>query len=265
MATKEVYEWEFDLEEYLMTVDVQEDYVARMKTRRPLVSEDLINEIIAERTDIRPDTLRMCAGLLDDKLIEKVCDGHIVTTATATYVPTIPGVFMGTSGIVDPAKNMAMINITPSMKMREALKSVKLKFSNYVRSMGGARIGLVRDVTTGKTDGTITPGGMVDVTGNKIRCVEGKEGGNWAVRFLKADTMEEAATVTLLGINDPKRLMFNVPTLEDGAYILQIETYFSNSAVLLRQSRIIDYPVTLYVGDRPNSGGDGDDDRPVIE
>lgn len=264
MATKKVYEWEFDLEEYLMTPDVLEDYIARMKTRRTLVEEDLIEEIVSERTDIRPDTLRMCAGLMSDKLIQKIQDGHIVSTTTATYVPTILGLFMGTSGVVDPAKNMAVVNISPSTKMREALKAVKLKFSNYVRTMGGARIGLVRDVTTEKIDGTITPGGMLDVTGNKIRCINADGSGIGVVRFLKADTMTEAATVTLLGVNDPKRLMFNVPALADGAYILQIETYFSNSAVLLKQSRTIDYPVTLYVGDRPSSGDD-EDDRPVIE
>lgn len=264
MATKKMHEWEFDLEEYTMTTDIQEDYVARMKTRRSLGEEDLINEIVAERTDIRPETLRMCNQLMGDKLIEMVSDGHIVATRSATYTPTIPGIFMGTSGAVDASKNIPVVNVTPSAAMRENLKLVKLKYSGLVRTMGGARIGLVRDVTTDKTDGTITPGGLLDVTGNKIRCVDAKGEGLGAVRFLKADTREEVATVTLLGINDPKRLMFNVPALADGAYILQIETWFSNSAVLLKQARIIDYPITLYVGERPDSG-DGDDDRPVIE
>ena len=263
MATKKVYEWEFDLEEYTMTTDIQEDYVARMKTRRSLVEDELITEITAERTDIRPETLRMCSQLMNEKIIEKVCDGHIVTTTSATFVPSIPGLFMGTSGAVDKTKNTPIVNIVPSAAMREALKAVKLKFSGLVRSMGGARISLVRDVTTDKTDGTITPGGILDVTGNKIRCVNADGTGIGTVRFLKADTLEEVSTVTLLAINDPKRLMFNVPALSDGAYVLQIETHFSNSAVLLKQVRVIDYSITLYVGGRPGSGDD--DDRPVIE
>jgi hypothetical protein len=97
VATKKVYEWEFDLGEYLMTSDVLEDYVARMKTRRSLAEDDLIGEITVERTDIRPETFRLCNQLMSDKIIKKVCDGHIVSTATATYVPTILGVFLGTS------------------------------------------------------------------------------------------------------------------------------------------------------------------------
>ena len=262
MATKKVYEWEFDLEEYLMTQDVLEDYVARMKTRRSLSEDDLIVEITAERTDIRPETFRMCNQLMSEKIIEKVCDGHIVSTATATYTPMIPGIFQGTSGVVDTSKNIPTVNVSPSTAMREALKSVKLKFSQLVRSMGGARIGLIRDVTTDKTDGTITPGGIVDVTGNKIRCVNADGTGIGAVRFLNAETREEVATVSLLAINDPKRIMFTAPTLADGTYILKVETYFSTSVTRLKQVRLIDYPVTLYVGARPDNG---ESDRPEIE
>ena len=262
MATKKVYEWEFDMEEYLITSDVLEDYVARMKTRRSLVEDDLIIEITAERTDIRPETFRMCNQLMSEKIIEKVCDGHIVSTATATYTPTIPGVFQGTSGVVDTSKNIPTVNVSPSTAMREALKSVKLKFSQLVRSMGGARIGLVRDVTTGKTDGTITPGGILDVTGNKIRCINAEGTDIGAVRFLNAETREEVAAVSLLAINDPKRVVFTVPALADGAYVLQIETCFSSSAIRLKQARLIDYPVTLYVGARPDNG---ESDRPEIE
>lgn len=262
MATKKVYEWEFDLEEYLMTQDVLEDYVARMKTRRSLTEDDLIVEITAERTDIRPETFRMCNQLMSEKIIEKVCDGHIVSTATATYTPTIPGVFQGTSGVVNTSKNIPTVNVSPSTAMREALKSVKLKFSQLVRSMGGARIGLVRDVTTDKTDGTITPGGIVDVTGNKIRCINAEGTGMGVVRFFNAETREEVETVSLLAINDPKRIMFTAPALADGAYILQVETYFSTSVTRLKQARLIDYPVTLYVGARPDNG---ESDRPEIE
>lgn len=261
MDLTKTYEWEFDLEEYTMTKDVAEDYLARVKTGKTCDEEEIIKNIVAERTDIRPETLRMANQLMGDKIIEKLCEGHIVMTATAVFVPSIPGVFMGTSGRVDTAKNVCVINVTPTDSLRKALSHVKPKFSGLVRSMGGARISLVRDVTTGKTDGSITSGGMLDVTGAKIRSINADGSGPGIVRFLKADTREEAATVSLLGINDPARLMFNAPTLADGSYLLQVETYFSNSALLLKQPRVIEYPITLYVGNRP-SGGGGEEERP---
>ena len=150
---------------------------------------------------------------------------------------------MGNTGIVDPAKNVCLVNISNSDALRKQLKNVTPKFSGMVRSMGGARISLVLDTATKKTDGT----------------------GLGTVRFLKADTREEVATVTEFGINDPKRLMFIAPTLDEGGYILQIETYFSTSNTLLKQPRTIEYPVTLYVGERPSTGGDSgeeDEERP---
>lgn len=255
MDLTKTYEWSFDLEEYVMTKDVSEDYIAKLNTGKTYEEEDLIKDIVLERTDIRPETLRMCNQLMADKIIERLCEGHIVATQTATYVPALSGIFMGNTGIVDPAKNVCLVNISNSDALRKQLKNVTPKFSGMVRSMGGARISLVLDTATKKTDGTITPGKMLDVTGNKIRSINADGTGLGTVRFLKADTREEVATVTEFGINDPKRLMFIAPTLDEGGYILQIETYFSTSNTLLKQPRTIEYPVTLYVGERPSTGG----------
>lgn len=257
------YEWEFDLEEYTMTTDVSEDYLARVKTGKTYTEEDLIKDIVLARTDIRAETLRMCNQLMADQISERLGEGHIVVTQTAVYAPSLPGVFMGTSGKVDPKKNVCTIKITVSDALRKMLKNVTPKFSGMVRSMGGARIGLIRDVTTEKTDGTITPGGMLDVTGNKIRCINADGTGIGVVRFLKADTREEVATVPMIGVNEPKRLVFNAPaTLTDGSYILQVETCFSTPSTRLKQPRQLEYPFPLYVGDRPDTGDGGDEEHP---
>lgn len=257
------YEWEFDLEEYTMTTDVSEDYLARVKTGKTYDEEDLIKDIVLARTDIRPETLRMCNQLMADQIQEQLGQGHIVITRTAVYTPALPGVFMGTSGRIDPKKNVCTINVSISDALRKMLKNVTPKFSGMVRSMGGARIGMVRDVTTEKTDGTITPGGMLDVTGNKIRCINAEGTGIGVVRFLNADTHEEVATVPMIGVNEPKRLVFNAPSpLADGPYILQVETYFSNPSIRLKQARTIEYSFPLYVGERPSTGGGGEEERP---
>ena len=143
---------------------------------------------------------------------------------------------------------------------RTAYEEKDLAFMNQIFSDDALIItGTV--IRSKKTDGTITPGKMLDVTGNKIRSINADGTGLGTVRFLKADTREEVATVTEFGINDPKRLMFIAPTLDEGGYILQIETYFSNATTLLKQPRLIDYPVTLYVGERPSTGGGGEEEE----
>ncbi len=83
---------------------------------------------------------------------------------------------------------------------------MKPAFSGNVRNMGGARIFLVRDVMTGKTDGTLTPGGMVDVTGTKIRCLNADGTGIGSLTLVNAETQVVAATIALIGINDPSEI-----------------------------------------------------------
>lgn len=146
--------------------------------------------------------------------------------------------------------------------MRTEVAKVEPKFSGTVRRMGGARISLVKDVATGKTDGTITAGGMLDVKGTKIRCVGADGTGLGAVKLLNLADQTEAASFTQLGINDPSRLMFTLPAdLADGEYQLVVETWFSSASTLLKEMRTLVYPITLVAGKKD----DDDDDRPVIE
>lgn len=258
---KKSYEWSFDLNEYTMTKDVKEDYTALVRTLKTMGLPDIAQEIAAERTEYRVETIVNIGDLIDEKVRQLLAAGHNIITGTAHYSPSIPGVFIGDKGVVDPAVNTCEVNITPSQAMRAELAKVTPKFSGTVRQMGGARISLVKDVATGKTDGTITPGGMLDVTGIKIRSVGADGTGLGSVKLLKMSDQSVAANITQLGINDPSRLMFTLPgNLPAGEYQLVVETWFSTTSTLLKEMRTLIYPLTLVVG-----ASGGEDDRPVIE
>lgn len=262
MATKK-YVWKFDLEEYLMTKDVLEDYKAILKPIQSLDITDVARAIVEERTEYRVDTLVNTANLIDEKIRQLVCQNNIVKTGTAMFTPAIEGLFLGKTGTVDPAKNKCTVNIIPTAAMRSELDKVTMEFSGTVKESGGARIGLVKDVTTGKTDGTITPGGMIDVTGSKIRCINADGTGIGSLTLLKSTDRSVVTSITLFGINDPSRLMFTLPAnLEAGTYELTLETYFSTNSTQLKQPRTLVYSIPLVVGGGSSGGGD---DRPEIE
>lgn len=243
------YSWTYDLEEYTMTKDVTEDYTAKVQSRPTLSLSDIARLVSEERTEYRVDTLVNTAGLMEEKIQQMICQGYSVQTNTAMYTPGITGVMMGTRGVFDPQRNACVVNISPTQELRREVARVKPVFSGNVRSMGGARIALVRDVTTGKTDGTITPGGLLDVTGSKIRCLNADGTGLGSLTLVNADTQSVAATITTLGINDPSRLMFNLPVdLAEGSYRLRVETYFTAGGSLLKSARQIEYPFPLKVG-----------------
>ena len=262
MAIKK-YVWKFDLEEYLMTKDVLEDYKAILKPIQSLDITDVARAIVEERTEYRVDTLVNTANLIDEKIRQLVCQNNIVKTGTAMFTPAIEGLFLGKTGTVDPAKNKCTVNIIPTAAMRSELDKVTMEFSGTVKESGGARIGLVKDVTTGKTDGTITPGGMIDVTGSKIRCINAEGTDIGSLTLLKSTDRSVATSITLFGINDPSRLMFTLPAnLEAGTYELTLETYFSTNSTQLKQPRTLVYSIPLVVSGGSSGGGD---DRPEIE
>lgn len=260
MAIKS-YKWFFDLAENLLTKDVTNDYTATVKTLLPKTVENIADDIVKE-TAYNRETVVGIITLYDKKIIESVCQGNTVNTGSALYAPALPGSFIGTSGTVDPALHKAYVNINPSAAFRKELESVRPVFSGNVLDSGGARIGLVTDSATGRTDGFMTPGNTIDMSGKKIRCLNADGSGIGTVKFVNAETEAVAATITSLTINDPGRIILVVPAnLPEGTYRLEMETYYSNSNTLLKIPRILAY-APLYIGEVPSSGGGGEEERP---
>ena len=79
---------------------------------------------------------------------------------------------MGNTGIVDPAKNVCLVNISNSDALRKQLKNVTPKFSGMVRSMGGARIALVLDTATKKTGSNATQTGTNQYADHYNNCLQ---------------------------------------------------------------------------------------------
>ena len=262
---KKEYVWMFDLQDNPMTKDVKEDRVAKVRTLRSVNIEDIARDIVRERTEYRLDTIIGIANLIDEKIRQFVCQGNTVVTGSAQYSPSITGVFTGETGTFDAAVNALGVNIVPSKALRDEVQKVRPEFTGRVKDLGGARIGLVKDTVTGRTDGSLSPGGIVEVTGNKIRSINADGTAMGKVVLVNTETQAET-DITSLAINDPSRLMFAIPaSLPQGTYRLRVETYFSNASTRLKSSRVIDYEQDLYVGQAPTTpsgeqtGGDDDD------
>ena len=263
MAENKDYVWLFDLQDNPMTKDVKEDRVAKVRTLRSITVEDIARAIVQERTEFREDTIVNIANLIDEKIRQFVCQGNTVVTGSAQYAPTITGVFMGDTGVFDPKVNALGVNIVPAKALRDEVQKVSVEFTGHVKDLGGARIGLVKDTVTGRTDGSLSPGGIVEVTGKKIKSINADGTSIGKVVLVNTETQAET-DITSLAINDPSRLMFTIPaSLPQGTYKLRVETYFSSGSTRLKNSRVINYEQDLYVGQAPSGGSSGsetDDD-----
>lgn len=243
------YIWFYDLDEYhLVRGSNRPTYIARVRPYTTFNMDSIINEIIADRTSLSRETITKAVKLISEEIREQLCKGNTVVTGVAIYRPVITGTFPAGAGEFDKTRHKCTVNITPSRRLRDETKKVKAKFTGYVRESGGARITLVTDMETGKTDGTITPHGRILVAGKKIRCLNADGSANGKVNFIRAETGEVVASLTDLITNETSKLVFVVPALPAGNYILRIETYYSQGN-LLKNLRQIEYSAKLKVAD----------------
>jgi hypothetical protein len=157
------------------------------------------------------------------------------------------GKWIGEHPVYYEDEHKKTIRAVQTVEMRGALDDVDVEVLG-TKTDGGAYISLVTDVTTGKTDGTITPGGLIVITGDKIKIDPIDEGGLGI--FIESLVGGTAYLPGPYAHNTSKEIIALVPPLADGPYTLYVVTRSTGSR-LLNDPRKIVYTLALYVGVRP--------------
>jgi hypothetical protein len=112
---------------------------------------------------------------------------------------------------------------------------------------GGAAIGLVTDVSTGRHDGRITSGGDVVIDGRLIKIVSPEP--PCGVFFVDADGQAIPLDRAMV-MNYLRKIICTVPSaVKQGVYTFRILTRYSNSnGKLLNESCILEYRLPLHEG-----------------
>lgn len=257
---KKDYYWEFYLRDNPLTKDNSKDCIAEVKTGpKTLTKEDTAKEIKRTGSELKLPTILSVTSQDSDITLEALLNGYSVQTDLCQYTPRIQGNFDNPKAQFDPAIHKLTFDIVPTKKLRDALNNVKV--INLGMKKDVAEINLVTDTITLKNNGSITPGKYIRIEGERIKVVG--EDGVVGVFFVSADGSKTFTAETPYIQNEPKCIVACVPAnLADGSYTLQIVTQFSQSNLLLKESRTLVYDTPLQVG---NSGGGDEDDRPVIE
>ena len=168
-------------------------------------------------------------------------NGNMFAGEYFIYKPSISGVFDSKG---EPREGVQLsINVSGTALLREALGEVKFEIVEK-QEMGGAVITQVKDLQSGKTDGTLIRGHAVEASGRKVKCVQ--QDGVTLGGLRLVSELEVGTDITDVLYNEPSRVVFNVPQdLAEGKYRLEIETYFSPGGVMLKTPRTLTYNVTL--------------------
>lgn len=223
----------------------KDDRFGRIVTKKSLTEDDLIKIAVTRRTDLNANTLKACMNILKDIAMEEVVNGSSVRFGLSFYQLGVEGVFIGDNAGWDSSQHSLIINSVPVADLREALKATTVSVRGMASS--GTFVNSVTDVATKLVNSRLTPGGGVNVTGNRIKIAG--EGNGIGILLINQVTQEIVAIpMSSLLANDPSKLSFVVPaTLQPGDYKLSITTQFSSSSALLKEPRTFVFDQVLNV------------------
>jgi hypothetical protein len=163
-------------------------------------------------------------------------------------MPRVTGSWSGTESFTE-SKHKVTVDAILSKAMHEDLKHVRVEVLGTKDA--GARIMLVTDVATQKTDGSVTPGDDILIVGDKIKVIgkpqtDGSLEPGIGVFFVAANGSYIDAV--RISENTPSRVVARVPPVLPGpSPRLRIVTRFTGGSVLLKEPRNIDYDIPLTV------------------
>ena len=243
---KKIYEWFYYLIDNTITKE-EGDKIAKVKTKKTKTIDDIADRIVSERTEYRKDTIVSILKMVNEVKLEFFAQGEMVNDGIVIFEPAITGTFVETTNFNDE-KNSCVINTRVTNDVLRLIAQVKGTYNGLTVENGGASIDGIIDSTTGATTGEVTPGKVITLNGKKIRVVP-EEG----------ETVESCITYTDVVtqlvitqndppvINDPSKLVMQLPELNEGAYTLTVKTLFSSASATLKAPRHITFKTKLTV------------------
>lgn len=180
-------------------------------------NDGIADEIAADRTDIRPETIKFVLSAADAIKRKLIKQGFVVVDGVGVYRTTVSGIFNGEKAVYDSATHSLDVAFAPCSDLRNDLAEVDVETKPGTT---GTTVNYVYDVLSQAQDTTITSGGPLYIYGAQLRIV-GNNATN-GVYFVNSDGDEYK--VSSIGSNEPSALMVVVPQLAAGEYTLKIVT-----------------------------------------
>jgi predicted aconitase with swiveling domain len=248
MATiKKIFEWLYYLIDNTITTLVDNDKIAKVKTRKTKGIDDIAARIVSERTEYRRETIVNILTMANAAKIEFLSQGEMVNDGVTIYEPAITGAFFDNTAF-DEKVHRCVVNTRVTNDVHAMLRQVKGVYTGMTVENGGASIDGVADTVTGSVTGEVTPGKTVTVTGKKIRVIpEEGETVESCITYANAETGQIIAQEDAPVINDPSKIVLQLPMLPQGTYLMTLKTLYSSASTTLKAPRYITSKLKLEV------------------
>ncbi len=201
------------------------DFMASVSPTRTVEMEDVIDRMVERGSTVTKADILSVMEDFEKALVSFIQEGTFVNLPFANYSTSIKGVFEGHDDIYDSKRHQIMINLNAGKEIKVLTKR-RLSVEKQEAVTPSPHLTVFTDFNTGEKNSILTPGGMAQIMGHRLKVnPEVEEEG---VYFVKEDAAE--TKITVIGQNKPASLMFMIPTeLTSGDYTLEVRVKVGES------------------------------------
>jgi len=216
------------LRENLLT-PAPDDYMAQMTDVRSYTLDEIIDAMMEKGTTITRADVAATLQVYGEVCSSIIADGSAINTPLMNTSMSISGVFNGANDSFDKKRHTVNLNLTAGTLLREAAAKVKCEKTETVST--DPYITEVTDVVSGKVNTVLTKGGVVQLTGSRLK-FDQKDEAQGIFFVPETGTPVRAAVIAE---NKPARLMAIIPAdLAQGTYYIEVRTKLSGGGTKLK-------------------------------
>lgn len=218
------------------------DYMASVVVNGSIGISAIVDELQNEGMEIKRETAIDIISRFNRKSADMVLSGYNVNTGLVYMRPVVKGVFYDKTW--NPDTNPVYIAINQGLDIRNAVAETVVEILG--EQADPLEILSITDNTTGKTDGTLTPGRNAELKGSYLRIIGDHP--DCGVTF--KNTATQAITKLTPGdivLNEPSRLLILVPATLEGEYELTVTTQFTSGNITLKTPRTVTFGTPVVI------------------
>ena len=206
------------LRENLLT-PAPDDYMAQAADVRSYTLDEIIDLMMEKGSTLTRADVAATLQVYGEVISAIIKDGSAVNTPLMNTSMSISGVFDGANDAFDKKRHTVNLNMTAGTLLRDAVTKVKCEKTEAAGT--DPYITEVTDIVSGKTNEVLTKGGIVQITGSRLK-FDAKDTAQ-GIFFVPETGAPVCAAV--IAENKPARLMAIIPAdLAAGTYYIEVRT-----------------------------------------
>ena len=233
----------YSLRENILT-PAPDDYMAQVTDTRSYSLEEIIDLMMDKGSTLTRADVAAVLQVYGEVCSSIVADGAALNTPLMNTALSVSGVFNGANDSFDKKRHTVNLNMTAGSLLRDAVAKVKTEKTEGAST--DPYITEVTDIVSGKVNEALTKGGVVQLTGSRLKFDQKDE----AQGIFFVPETGNPVRASVIAENKPARLMAIIPAdLAAETYYIEVRTKIigsSQKSKTLKTGRF-DKPLTCTV------------------